>query len=94
MVKSIPPQFAANSLISFASLIAVWSFHNTIIAFGLCSNSLVKANGVPSFVTGIGEDPVVSMQIPFMSSGFILPFLTTALTVFSNPSIWSNGRCV
>ena len=57
------------------------------MALGLCSNPLINAKGVPSSVTGIGEEPVVSIQIPFISFGFTLPFSTTSFIVFSNPSI-------
>ena len=66
LVTFSPPQFKANSLISLASFIAVWSFQSTIIAFGLFSNSFVNANGIPSSVTGTGEEPVVSIQILFI----------------------------
>jgi len=36
----------------------------TIIALALFSKPKLKAKGVPLAVTGIGEEPVVSMQIP------------------------------
>jgi hypothetical protein len=39
------------------------------MAFGFSSKPLVKAKGVPSSVTGIGEEPVVSIQVPFIVFG-------------------------
>jgi alpha-N-arabinofuranosidase len=48
---------------------------------------LVSANGVPSSATGIGEDPVVSIQMLRISEGSTLLFSTTYFIVVSNPSI-------
>ncbi|MNJ04990.1 hypothetical protein D3C73_1660210 [compost metagenome] len=57
------------------------------MAFGLCSKPFVKAKGVPSSVTGTGEDPVVSIQMLRIREGSTLLFSTTDFMVVSNPSI-------
>jgi len=48
---------------------------------------LVKAKGIPSTVTGTGDEPVVSTQIAFINEGSILLDAIIFFIVLSNPSI-------
>src|ERR1019366_10324900 len=68
-----PNALTVCSFISAASLVEVWSFHKTNMAFGLFSNAGIKDRGVPNLSTATGVDPVVSTEIAFIDEETALP---------------------
>ena len=80
-------------MISFASFVAVWSFHKTNMALGFSSYSGSNASGVPVLSTATGVEPVVSTEIAFTFSAIlclesvasfiiILYFVGTSLEIY------------